>query len=173
VPQYDAIGATYGVTRRTEPQIAAMVLDYLAGTRRQALYLVGEYVVVRVIGLAKRLVQSRTGMSDARRQPSLHHNGTKRGARWLSSIIVRIRVRKAGSPDCSVGGWWLPSGQSGPVAAEGEHGQGDEGGGVFEAVGDAGDEADLGVGGFDQGVGAGAGTPPGVRFLGICPRPGP
>ena len=39
------------------------------------------------------------------------------------------------------------------MAAEGEHGQGDEGFGVAEAERDAGQEPDLGVGGLDQGVG--------------------
>lgn len=39
------------------------------------------------------------------------------------------------------------------VAAEVEHGQGDEGVGGLEAEGDAGDEADLGVDRFDAAVG--------------------
>jgi len=38
------------------------------------------------------------------------------------------------------------------VCAEAEHGEGDEGLGAVEAEGDAGDEADLGVGRLDQGV---------------------
>ena len=39
------------------------------------------------------------------------------------------------------------------MPAEAEHGEGDEGVGGFEAEGDAGHEADLGVHGFDPSVG--------------------
>ncbi len=39
------------------------------------------------------------------------------------------------------------------MAAEAEHGEGDEGFGAVEAEGDTGDETDLGVGGLDEGVG--------------------
>ena len=45
------------------------------------------------------------------------------------------------------------SGQCGPVAAEGEHRQGDERFGGVEAERDAGQHPDLGVGGFDQPLG--------------------
>ena len=39
------------------------------------------------------------------------------------------------------------------MPAEGEHGQGDQGVGVGEAEGDAGEESDLGVDRFDESVG--------------------
>ena len=45
------------------------------------------------------------------------------------------------------------AGQCGSVAAEGEHGQGDQCLGGTEAERDAGQESDLGVGGFDQSLG--------------------
>ena len=48
----------------------------------------------------------------------------------------------------SVSAW-----EDGWVAAEGEEGEGDEGFGSVEAEGDAGEEPDLGVGGFDEAVG--------------------
>ena len=51
---------------------------------------------------------------------------------------------------CSAGWVSGASGQCGPVAAEGEHGQGDERFGGVEAERDAGQHPDLGVGGFDQ-----------------------
>ena len=41
--------------------------------------------------------------------------------------------------------WW--------VAAEGEHCEGDEGFGAVESEGDSREQADLGVGGFDQSLG--------------------
>ena len=44
-------------------------------------------------------------------------------------------------------------GEGGAVAAEVEHGGGDECLGGVEAVGHAGDQSDLGVGGLDQPVG--------------------
>ena len=56
-------------------------------------------------------------------------------------------------PRCSrCSAWWGSgaSGQCGPVAAEGEHRQGDERFGGVEAERDAGQHPDLGVGGFDQ-----------------------
>ena len=45
------------------------------------------------------------------------------------------------------------SGEVGSVAAEAEHGEGDERLGGVEAEGDAGQDADLGVGRLDEGVG--------------------
>lgn len=38
------------------------------------------------------------------------------------------------------------------MATEGEHGQGDQGFEAFEAIGHAGQDADLGIGGFDEPV---------------------
>lgn len=52
--------------------------------------------------------------------------------------------------------WWGVSGaagQCGSVAAEGEHGQRDQRGGVVEAERDSGEHPDFGVGGFDQPLG--------------------
>src|SRR5687767_13877401 len=57
-----------------------------------------------------------------------------------------------GWPSCRFRGSWS-AWESGRVAAEGEHCEGDEGVGAFEAVGDAGEESDLGVGRFDQPLG--------------------
>ena len=47
----------------------------------------------------------------------------------------------------------MAAGELGGVAAEGEHGEGDEGFGAVKPEGDAGEESDLGVGRFDEPVG--------------------
>jgi hypothetical protein len=53
---------------------------------------------------------------------------------------------------CSLSTWTCSRTGCGAEAAEGEHGQGDEGDGVAAAEGDAGQDADFGAGRFDEAV---------------------
>ena len=88
---------------------------------------------------------------------------TRSGRPALPAVVAReppqgsprqsADLTRTPGPRCSrCSAWWGSgaSGQCGPVAAEGEHRQGDERFGGVEAERDAGQHPDLGVGGFDQ-----------------------
>ena len=70
-----------------------------------------------------------------------------RNIRWIIEIIHQKRALLTDP-------WVFGSArQGGAVAAEGEHGQGDQCLGGAESERDASQESDLGVGGFDQSLG--------------------
>ena len=85
--------------------------------------------------------------------------GTRRRLTWLLPT-GEPRVAASPEPIPVTGHNWLfclirgsSAGESGRVAAEGEEGEGDEWFVAVEPEGDAGEEPDLGVGRFDEGVG--------------------
>src|SRR6266540_1566671 len=74
-------------------------------------------------------------------QGQVDRQGDQTRSTWLSCLM------------CGSGGSAFASGEADVVAGEVEADQGDEGGGVVEAEGDAGEESDLGVDRFDPAVG--------------------